>query len=142
MMCITTLGLAKLNLDLLWKGFLRSSSKPLKMEKTSRRSFYSGHTSSAFASMVFLAGVFERLYPDSDARGWVWGGCLAAATTTGYLRYAAGRHYPTDILAGAAVGAFVGYLVPALHEIEADSPDGPAGEKSRRSVTLGITRGF
>jgi len=30
-----------------------------KMGKTSRRSFYSGHTSSAFASMVFLAGVFE-----------------------------------------------------------------------------------
>jgi len=50
----------------------------LKMEKTSRRSFYSGHTSSAFASMVFLASVFERLYPDSSARGWVWGGCMAA----------------------------------------------------------------
>lgn len=114
----------------------------LKMEKTSRRSFYSGHTSSAFASLVFLAGVFERLYPDSDARGWVWGGCLAAATTTGYLRYAAGRHYPTDILAGAVVGAFVGYLVPTLHEIEADSPDGSVDGKSRRSVTLGITLGF
>ena len=114
----------------------------LKMEKTSRRSFYSGHTSSAFASMVFLASVFERLYPDSSARGWVWGGCMTAAATTGYLRYAAGRHYPTDILVGAAMGAFVGYLVPSLHELEGDDPGGPAGGKSRQSMTLGITLGF
>jgi hypothetical protein len=114
----------------------------LKMEKTSRRSFYSGHTSTAFASMVFLASVFERLYPDSSARGWVWGGCLTAAATTGYLRYAAGRHYPTDILVGAAMGAFVGYLVPSLHEIEADGPGGPGTGKSRKSVTLGFSLGF
>jgi membrane-associated phospholipid phosphatase len=111
-----------------------------KMEKTSRRSFYSGHTSSAFASMVFLASVFEKLYPDSSARGWVWGGCLTAAATTGYLRYAAGRHYPTDILVGAAMGAFVGYLVPSLHEIEVDTPGGTG--KSRKSVTMGFTFGF
>ncbi len=114
----------------------------LKMEKTSQRSFYSGHTSSAFASMVFLAGVFERLYPDSDARGWVWGGCLAAATTTGYLRYAAGRHYPTDILIGAAMGAFVGYLVPTLHEIETEGPGGAGGGKNGQTVILGFTLGF
>jgi len=113
-----------------------------KLEKTSRRSFYSGHTSSAFASMVFLASVFERLYPDSSARGWVWGGCLTAAATTGYLRYAAGRHYPTDILVGAAMGAFVGYLVPTLHEIETEGPGGASGGKSGQSVTLGFTLGF
>jgi membrane-associated phospholipid phosphatase len=114
----------------------------LKMEKTSRRSFYSGHTSSAFASMVFLASVFERLYPESSARGWVWGGCMAAAATTGYLRYAAGRHYPTDILVGAAMGAFVGYIVPSLHELEADGPGAPGSGKSGRTMTLGITMGF
>ena len=114
----------------------------LKMGKTSRQSFYSGHTSSAFASMVFLASVFERLYPDSDARGWVWGGCLTAAATTGYLRYAAGRHYPTDILAGAAMGAFVGYIVPSLHEFEAEGPGTSGSGKSGRSMTLGISVGF
>ncbi len=114
----------------------------LKMEKTSRRSFYSGHTSAAFASMVFLASVFERLYPDSSARGWVWGGCMTAAATTGYLRYAAGRHYPTDILVGAAMGAFVGYLVPSLHELEGDGPGGADGGKSRQTMTIGITLGF
>jgi membrane-associated phospholipid phosphatase len=113
----------------------------LKLSRTSGRSFFSGHTSSAFASMVFMASVFERLYPDSDARGWVWGGCLTAAATTGYLRYAAGRHYPTDILVGAAAGAFLGYLVPALHEIEAEGPGGPQA-KSSRQVAFGFAWGF
>jgi len=111
----------------------------MKTKVDARWSFYSGHTSSAFASMVFLASVFEKLYPDSEARGWVWGGCMAAAATTGYLRYAAGRHYPTDILAGAAMGAFVGYLVPALHELEQPGAD---GGKSRPTVTLGLSLGF
>jgi len=111
-----------------------------KMEKTSRHSFYSGHTSSAFASMVFLAGVFEKLYPESSARVWVWGGCMTAAAATGYLRYAAGRHYPTDILVGAVMGAFVGYLVPSLHEIETGAPGGNG--KSRQSVTVGFSFGF
>ena len=67
---------------------------------------------------------------------------MTAAATTGYLRYAAGRHYPTDILVGAAMGAFVGYLVPSLHELEGDGAGGLAGEKSRRSMTLGITQGL
>jgi membrane-associated phospholipid phosphatase len=87
-----------------------------------------------------LAGVFEKLYPESSARGWVWGGCLTAAATTGYLRYAAGRHYPSDILVGAAMGAFVGYLVPRLHEIET-APES-ASRKSRPAVTVGFSFGF
>ncbi len=92
--------------------------------------------------MVFMASVFERLYPHSSARPWVWGGCLAAAATTGYLRYAAGRHYPTDILVGAAMGAFVGYLVPSLHELEEGGPGGAGGGKTRQTMTIGLTLGF
>jgi membrane-associated phospholipid phosphatase len=114
----------------------------LKLAKTSRRSFYSGHTSSAFAAMVFLASVFERLYPDSNARSWVWGGCLTAAATTGYLRYAAGRHYPTDILVGAAMGAFVGYVVPSWHEIDPAPSGGSTGGRKRTTVTMGFSFGF
>jgi membrane-associated phospholipid phosphatase len=89
----------------------------LRTSHGARRSFPSGHTANAFSSMVFFATVFERLQPDSSARGWVWGGCLTAATTTGVLRYLAGRHYPTDILAGAALGAVTGWLLPKLHEV-------------------------
>jgi membrane-associated phospholipid phosphatase len=40
---------------------------------------------------------------------------LGTAAAVGGLRIAAGKHFPTDILAGAAVGSLVGYLVPRLH---------------------------
>jgi membrane-associated phospholipid phosphatase len=94
---------------------------------TAYRSFPSGHSANAFASMVFFATTFERLNPGSGANGWVWGGCLTAAGTTGLLRYLAGRHYPTDILAGAVLGATFGWLVPHLHELDDGAAGGPSG---------------
>ncbi len=86
----------------------------LRRDRSARTSFPSGHTAQAFAAMTFFATVHGRLHPDADA-GWVWAGCLGAATATGVLRYVGGRHFPTDILAGAVLGAVSGLLVPALH---------------------------
>jgi membrane-associated phospholipid phosphatase len=111
----------------------------LKMSRTARRSFPSGHTSTAFASLVFLATVYGKMYPDSDSRSWVWAGCLTTAGVTGYLRYAAGFHYPSDILAGAALGAFVGWLVPQLHEV---STDVPGGGTSKSHMFIGLRMNF
>jgi membrane-associated phospholipid phosphatase len=51
---------------------------------------------------------------------WIVGEGLAG--TVGYLRMAAGYHYPTDVLVGAGVGTSIGLLVPWLH----DSPAEPA----------------
>jgi membrane-associated phospholipid phosphatase len=33
----------------------------------------------------------------------------------GATRILAGEHFPTDVVAGAAVGAAIGLIVPALH---------------------------
>lgn len=115
-------------------------SGSVRQSHTAHRSFPSGHTSTSFSSMVFLASVFSSLYPDSDARPYVWGGCLAVAGTTGYLRYRAGWHYPSDILAGAALGAFVGWLVPQLHEIDEQGTN-PAQTKSL-PMTVGFSIAF
>jgi membrane-associated phospholipid phosphatase len=76
-------------------------------------SFYSGHTSFAFALAVSSGTV-------ASMRGYrlaplVWAGGLVAAATVGYLRVAADKHYLTDVLAGAAAGAGVGLVVPAMH---------------------------
>ena len=79
------------------------------------RSFPSGHTADAFAAAVFTSTVYGRMHPDGDGRTWVWAGSLTVATAVGVLRYAAGRHFPTDIIAGAAVGSLVGWAVPELH---------------------------
>jgi hypothetical protein len=90
-----------------------------KLRATARKSFPSGHTSNAFAAAVFLGTTYSRLEPESAARKWVWAGSLAAATSVGYLRYRAGKHFPTDVVTGAIIGASVAYLVPKLHETHA-----------------------
>lgn len=114
----------------------------LKMSRTARRSFPSGHTTTAFAALVFTASVFGRMYPDDSARTWVWGGCLAAAGTTGYLRYRAGMHFPTDILAGATIGAFAGWVVPQLHEWSPVPADGAQKFGGGGQAAWGLTLGF
>ena len=85
-----------------------------------RKSFYSSHTAFAFASAVFLSTTYDEYFPESRWRGWIWAVSLTGASTVGYLRYAAGEHFPTDILAGALLGAATGYLVPVLHRIGAE----------------------
>ena len=86
-----------------------------KKEKDAVRSFYSGHTANAFNSAVFVSTVFSDYYAQSPWRYAVWGTTLTLASTTGYLRYYSGKHYPTDIIAGAIIGSITGWAIPALH---------------------------
>jgi membrane-associated phospholipid phosphatase len=76
-------------------------------------SFYSGHSSTAFA-MAVTAGMLSHYHGYRNEAG-VWATGLTLATTTAVLRIAADRHYATDGIAGAAAGAFIGWLVPRLH---------------------------
>ncbi len=91
-----------------------------KLTKNAVSSFYSGHTSLAFTTAVFTGKVFSDYYPQSKLRYAFWGGPLLIAACTGYLRYNAGVHFPSDILAGAAAGSLVGYIVPWLHKINTE----------------------
>lgn len=92
---------------------------PMDVKTTSeaKKSFFSRHASMAFASAVFLSTVYNDYYPDSRAGTYVWAGSLLAASAVAYGRYAAGQHFPTDVITGAVVGGAVGYLVPRLHRI-------------------------
>lgn len=87
-----------------------------RLQVKARRAFPSGHTSNAFAAAVFVSSVYAKLHPGSSATTWVWAGSLTLAATTGYMRYQGGKHYPTDIIAGAILGSLVGWGVPKLHE--------------------------
>jgi membrane-associated phospholipid phosphatase len=78
-------------------------------------SFYSGHTSAAFSLAVFTGIWFDDVYLGSHWSKWVWGGGLSVAALIGILRVASGMHYPSDVLAGAAAGSFIGWIVPTLH---------------------------
>jgi PAP2 superfamily len=88
-------------------------------------SFFSGHTTSSFALAVSAGTVASlRGYKAAPA---VWATGLLLAGTTGYLRIAADKHYFTDVLMGAAVGAASGFVVPYLHR--------PLGAGDRARVT-------
>jgi membrane-associated phospholipid phosphatase len=68
------------------------------VEHTSRRSFPSRHVASGVAMAVIGWRAHPRL-------GWVMG---SVALLLGISRVAAGLHYPSDVLAGAALGGLVG----------------------------------
>jgi membrane-associated phospholipid phosphatase len=78
-----------------------------------RRSFYSGHTTVAFAAAA-SAGMLAQLRGDQHWP-WVYGVGFTAAAATGWLRIAADKHWLTDVLMGAATGTAVGLTVPWLH---------------------------
>lgn len=89
-----------------------------KLDRDSRESFFSGHATNAFASAVFAGEVFRQYFPHSSWKPVVWVGSLGLATATAVLRYEGGKHYPTDLLAGAAFGSLVGWGIPKLHEVK------------------------
>jgi membrane-associated phospholipid phosphatase len=98
------------------RPYMYNEQVPMETKLETRyTSFFSGHTSFAFCGAVFLSTVFADLYPESPWRFAVWGGSVAAAGLTGYMRYVAGDHFATDIIVGATVGSLLGYIVPFLH---------------------------
>ena len=78
-------------------------------------SFPAGHAATAFAGAVLLSVLAPRLAP----------AFLLLATLIGLSRIYDGVHYPTDVLAGAALGALVGAGAAAairLSPLRFDSP--------------------
>lgn len=88
----------------------------LKMRPVAKASFVSGHTSMTAANTFFIAGIFSEYFPESKWKPVVWGGAILIPAVTGYLRVRGGRHYPTDTIAGYALGATIGYFIPKLHK--------------------------
>ena len=89
----------------------RVSTEPNVQPTTSDNlSFFSGHATLAFALATSAGTVasmrHHRLAPV------MWAAGMLLATTGGYLRIAADRHYATDVITGAVVGSAIGFSVP------------------------------
>ncbi len=113
-------------------------SMEIKLTSETKKSFFSGHTTMSFASMVFLSSVYSSYYPDSNAKPYIWTGSLLLASTVGYLRMAAGSHFLTDVLVGAIVGSAIGYFIPKIHETDQASPEQLMPENSKRVPSIGF----
>lgn len=95
-----------------------------KTEKDSNLSFFSGHTSYTAALSFFSAKVITDYTDNRTIEIIAWTAAALLPAATGYMRYRAGRHFPTDIIAGYIVGASLGYLVPQLHKVRSQKKAG------------------
>jgi membrane-associated phospholipid phosphatase len=71
-------------------------------------SFPSGHTSSAFATATSLSLSYPKWYIIIPSYTW--------ASTVAYSRMHLGVHYPSDVLAGAVIGAGSAYLTYKINQ--------------------------
>jgi membrane-associated phospholipid phosphatase len=78
-------------------------------------SFYSGHTSFAFALATSCSYTFTLRHPHSKWRWVVWPALMAIASIEPVLRVYSGDHFPTDVIVGAVAGSAIGLLFPAVH---------------------------
>lgn len=78
-------------------------------------SFYSGHSSMSFASAISGSYLFAEATPSRASRYVMWGAELTLASVVAGLRVRAGKHYFSDVITGAIVGAGLGVAVPVLH---------------------------
>ncbi len=77
---------------------------------TNQRSLPSGHVSSAFALATSYILTRGRLYGEPALTGRNLA-AVATATLVGILRVVGGRHFPSDVVAGAALGAASAMIV-------------------------------
>ena len=80
-------------------------------------SFPSGHTSSAFCTATSLSLLFPKWY--------VIAPCYLYAASVGYARMYQGVHYPTDVIAGAIVGAGSAWLAYSVEKWRAKKNTAP-----------------
>jgi len=72
------------------------SSKIFSLSQANTKSFPSGHTTMAFATATTLTLEYKKWYIAVPAYAW--------ATGVAYSRMYEGKHYPSDVLAGAILG--------------------------------------
>ena len=82
----------------------------------SQQSLPSLHTSLAFAAATSYLVIARRQHLPHRTRNTIL--LYAGAVGVAALRVAAGMHFPTDVLAGAALGSGIGWLVPTIHPIQ------------------------
>lgn len=102
--------------------------KRLKSPWEDNVSFPSGHASTAFSAVAATATV-QSLRGRNALPYWLIG--LPIATSVAYFRVAGLHHWPTDVLAGAAIGTLSGIFIPRLlHK-------GPGAKPDRAHLSVG-----
>ncbi|MFW5851516.1 MAG: phosphatase PAP2 family protein [Bacteroidota bacterium] len=86
-----------------------------KKETDAYKSFFSQHTSLTAANTFMAAHVITHYYNQKWIHYSAWSLAAILPTYVGYERVMAGKHFPTDVLAGFVWGATCGLIIPQLH---------------------------
>jgi len=89
-----------------------NASDDYKLKKDNKKSFFSGHTSISAVSWFLMASMYEDYRPESNILPYLWTSAFLVPAYTAYCRYDAGKHFPSDVIAGYLVGSTIGILVP------------------------------
>lgn len=113
-----------------FRPYVYNETTPMgdRLEGNAKNSFFAGHVALVATSGFFIAKIYSDYHPGSSFNKVLFGLAGAATATTGYLRLKGGRHFPSDVLLGAAVGTLSGILVPHFHKNKSLN-------KSRFSIT-------
>lgn len=97
------------------RPFVYNRSAPMneKLKPDAAASFASGHTAITATATFFAANTLIRY--NGENKAWIYSAAAALPLTTGYFRYRAGKHFPTDIAAGLALGILNSILINSLH---------------------------
>jgi hypothetical protein len=93
---------------------IKSATNRPRPNNSDDKSFPSGHASQAFASATFASANFHRAWGDSSGAKWADAGLYTAASLTALARVEAQVHYPSDVMAGAALGNFMARFLDEL----------------------------
>jgi len=101
----------------------------LETKASGYRSFYSGHVAH-MASALCANAVVSHFRGRGSLRPW---GLAAVGTAAvAFARVGAGRHFYSDVTAGALAGAAVGTLVPLLHPKRTSKRPNVRGKRTSR----------
>jgi len=101
-------------------SLLKGATDRERPDGSDSESFPSGHASRAFA---YAAGSRRNLEATQLGRGWTIGltaGVETLAIGTAWARVEAHKHFPTDVLAGAALGNYISLL---MHDAFLGAPE-------------------
>lgn len=102
-------------------------------------SFFSGHTTLAFAAATFTTYVFCKYKPESKWKIPVIATSYTLAVATAGLRILSGNHFATDVAIGAVVGSITGLLIPFWHYVNPENPMGVIGNTDSAYLSVAPT---
>ncbi|MFZ1617261.1 MAG: phosphatase PAP2 family protein [Flavobacteriales bacterium] len=94
----------------------------VRMAADAYTSFWSGHTATTAAMTFACAQLVQQSDASRTAKTITWSAAVAWPMAVGFYRVKAGKHFPTDVIAGYVIGAGIGLAVPYLHQTGRHDP--------------------